>query len=407
MNLLVLSESLWPIGSGGELATYLYAKYLREEGINVKVIVRDDVRCPEWGDLECYDIKGFGVGKYCCLYPTSKRLTEKLFKWSDIVYFTGLFHLIPLARAMGKPTVVHLHSYFPSCPIGSLHTLRRNFVCKPDSRKCTGCIWYFERVHLRPSRYALASVLLNSSIGKVFPHLLKYVDALVFVSNAQKNLFLKHCPSIVRSYVNYNPLPNLTYVPVEGDDIGYFGGLSPLKGFDTLLKAWLRIHRKHQARICATKMGALAGLKSLDEAGISTHQILDKGLFDDIYRRIRCVVFPSIWEEPLPYVVSEALLRGRLLVASRVGGVPEMLDDLDGFFMVEPNDVNALSDALDSVLSMSRETVVELGMKNREGMLRKFNNQKSVNELIKVFEGTFGFVGQPSYPTHSSPYVAS
>lgn len=39
MNVLILSEKLWPEGSGGELATYLYTKLLIENDVDVKVAI--------------------------------------------------------------------------------------------------------------------------------------------------------------------------------------------------------------------------------------------------------------------------------------------------------------------------------------------------------------------------------
>ena len=386
MNLLILSESLWPRGSGGELATYLYAKYLCKGGIDVKVLVKDIVHCPEWAGLDCYNLKGFGAGKYFWLSASSRTLVERLFRWSDVVYFTDLYDLIPLAKAMGKTTVAHLHSYFPSCPIGSHHTLRKNRECEPNGRECIKCIWNFEKAHLKSSKYAASSAFFNSITSDFFPFLLKNVDAIIFVSKAQRELFFKYFKTKVPSYVNYNPLPELSYLTIEGDGVGYFGGLSPLKGFDVLLQAWLNIHSRHQSSLFATKMGQLSKSGALTKAGISSYQILDNSMLDNIYRGIRCVVFPSVWNEPLPYVVSEALLRGRFLVASRVGGVPELLDGLSGFFMVEPNDANALSAALDNVLSMSRLDAIELGFKNRQEILRKFDNERITKGLIDILE---------------------
>ena len=390
MNVLVLSKTIWPEGSGGELATYLYAKLLTQEGLDVKIVARSISYFKAWNGLSIHSIPALGSGKYT-IVPMPKRLKE-LLQWSEVVYFTDLFHLIPLVKhAFKKPIVVHLHSYFPACPIGSLYNLKENSVCEPDKRDCARCIWCYERGYLRPSKQALASILLNSTVGKYFHSFLKLADALIFVSKAQKDLFLKHVSNFsISSYVICNPLPELSYMPPQGDNLGYFGGLSPLKGFHILLKAWSKVHYKRRARIYATKMGELASLESLRKVGIIPYGRLDEKSYEDVYRKIKAVIFPSIWQEPLPYVVIEALLRGRLLVASRVGGVPEIAEGLKSIFMVEPNDIDSLADALDQVLLMDRDEAIELGLKNREGILRRFDNRRSVNELIRIFEKVVG-----------------
>ena len=73
-------------------------------------------------------------------------------------------------------------------------------------------------------------------------------------------------------------------------------------------------------------------------------------------------------------------------MASNVGGVSEIIRGLSGVLMTEPNDVDGLAGALDQAISIDRSKAIELGLKNRESILKKFDNQRSVSELIRVFE---------------------
>jgi glycosyltransferase involved in cell wall biosynthesis len=45
-----------------------------------------------------------------------------------------------------------------------------------------------------------------------------------------------------------------------------------------------------------------------------------------LHERAWGLLFPSTWEEPLPYAVVESALLGTVPVASRVGGVPEIVE---------------------------------------------------------------------------------
>jgi len=387
MNVLILSGSIWPEGSGGELATYLYTKLLIENDVDVKVAISSTPNYfKAWSELPIYKIPVLGYGKYT-IVPMFKKLRE-LFEWSDIVYCTDFFPIIPLIKqAFKKPVVAHIHSYFPACPIGSLYNLKEDSTCKPDDKNCSKCIWYYERAYMKPFSQASISMLLNSTIGKGFLNLVMLADALVFVSNAQRDLFLKHAPNLPRqSYVIYNPLPDIPYIPVEGDDLGYFGGFSPLKGFHVLVKALSKIRNERKAMLYATKMEGLVDLDLFARIGIVPYGILDNDSYENVHRKVKIVVHPSIWQEPLPYVVIEALLRGRLLVASHVGGVPEIIRGLSGVLMTEPNDVDGLAGALDQAISIDRSKAIELGLRNRESILKKFDNQRSVNGLIRILE---------------------
>ena len=52
------------------------------------------------------------------------------------------------------------------------------------------------------------------------------------------------------------------------------------------------------------------------------------------------LVVPSIWPENSPFVIQEALLSGVPVVASRIGGIPELVDDGRNGLLFEPRDVD-------------------------------------------------------------------
>jgi glycosyltransferase involved in cell wall biosynthesis len=61
------------------------------------------------------------------------------------------------------------------------------------------------------------------------------------------------------------------------------------------------------------------------------------------------VALPSLWPENFPTVALEALQAGRPLIASRVGGLPELVGEDNGA-LVPAGDAAALADALERVL---------------------------------------------------------
>ncbi len=77
------------------------------------------------------------------------------------------------------------------------------------------------------------------------------------------------------------------------------------------------------------------------------------------------VVVPSLWPENQPYAVLEAQLLGRTVVASRVGGVPELIDHGRDGLLVEPGQAVALADAVRSVLN-DRAAARERGARARK-----------------------------------------
>src|SRR5437867_10466493 len=67
------------------------------------------------------------------------------------------------------------------------------------------------------------------------------------------------------------------------------------------------------------------------------------------------LVFASVQEEPFPYVVLESMLAGVIPIASRVGGVPEMVQGTFAERLLYPRrQARALTECLDWILSLSK-----------------------------------------------------
>ena len=137
----------------------------------------------------------------------------------------------------------------------------------------------------------------------------------------------------------------------------YVGNWVPEKGVDVLVEAVGRLKERGRSDLLLALLGsgplepALHGI--VEKLGIANQvrfcgrkphaEIPDWMAASDLF----CL--PSL-REGCPNVVLEALSCGRPVVASRVGGVPELLDEATGV-MAPPGDADALAAALDSTLN--------------------------------------------------------
>ena len=95
-----------------------------------------------------------------------------------------------------------------------------------------------------------------------------------------------------------------------------------------------------------------------------------------LHSRAYALLFPSIWESPLPYVVLESMLMGTIPIAARTGGVPEVVVGSpaeDYLFM--PGDVYEFMDKIGAVLTQSKDYLLDVGVKLREHVLKLFNTE--------------------------------
>jgi len=400
MNILFLSEIFYPHGSGAELATFLYADLLSKANINVSVITNRFAGEPEVskrGSLTVYRLSLFersGTVKYSILKRFDvlfSSFMRKMMKCADVVYIPRFwFSAITIAKTQKKPVITHLHDYIPICPVSNLYNETKATVCDCNSIICPPrCIYDYEKTHGRNLGETLTSVILNLSIGHHLPKLIKLSDAIVCVSKVQRNIIVEREQSLRdRTYVVYNPYPNFSDMRASGDDFGYFGGPDILKGFKVLYQAMLHLNNagSKSVKIHSTKFQTTNEqvARALTKLGFLLYRKLDKDDFEKVYRNIRAVVVPSVWHEPWPYVVVEALVRGRFVIASSMGGIPEQVDGCHGVMLFKAGDYRELADSLEFVDGLKREEIIDLGSQNREAFLKKFDNESSIRGFINI-----------------------
>lgn len=400
LNVLFLSELFYPHGGGAELATYLYAKLLSEEGINVVVVTNRFGEEPEIfkkQNLVIYRLPLFEKAtstKYSILEKVDvlfSSFMKKLIKEADVVYIPRFWYsAIPLVKLYKKPVVVHLHDYIPICPLSNLYNMLEGKICAGRKKFCPfGCIYAWERKRGRSSLETMYSIALNSTVGAFLGKFLRLCDAVICVSETHRNIIVKADPSLrEKTYKIYNPLPNVEYMDVDGDDFGYFGGPNYLKGFHILYQAakWISINKRRIINIYATNFAQTQNTiwDMLCKNGFILYSRLNGKEYKNLFRKIRCVIVPSIWQETFSYVVVEALFRGRLVIASKIGAIPEVTSGCPGAFLFSVGSFKELVARLLYVKDMDRETIVDLGIKNREIMKRRFNNKKTLQEFMNL-----------------------
>lgn len=92
----------------------------------------------------------------------------------------------------------------------------------------------------------------------------------------------------------------------------------------------------------------------------------------------------SRWEG-LPYTIIEAMMAGLPVVATRVGGVPELVEDRITGFLVPTRDPKALAAAIQRLLD-DPELRKRMGQAGREKVLKEFTLDRMLAETQKVYE---------------------
>ncbi|MCB9777308.1 MAG: glycosyltransferase [Alphaproteobacteria bacterium] len=289
----------------------------------------------------------------------------------------------PLRRA-GVPVVWTVHDYELICPSGHLYV---------DGAPCERCRGhhYLQAVHHRckwdrtlPSAAVALEKALHHRLG-----VWDRVDRFLCPSRWLADTLVRFGVRADRVTVLPNPLDPSGLAGEEeararGSGWLYAGRLAEEKGVRDLLEAARRLPG-HRLRICGggplldEVRAAAARLPQVEVLGpLPRPKLLEE------LRSAAVVAVPSRWPENLPYAVSEAQALGRAVVASHIGGIPELVTDgVDGR-LVPPADPAALAAAVGALLADPARAAA-LGAAGRARVARTLDPDRHVGGVETVY----------------------
>ena len=110
---------------------------------------------------------------------------------------------------------------------------------------------------------------------------------------------------------------------------------------------------------------------------------LSRQEIDALQRAASVIVVPSRWEN-FPYVLLEAMMAARPVVAGRAGGIPEIIRDGENGLLVDPEDTQGWAEALIALLS-DPERARQMGLRAREDALDRFDPAKIAAQRETIY----------------------
>jgi glycosyltransferase involved in cell wall biosynthesis len=384
-KLLIISEKFWPNGGGAELATYLISKILSRH-YDVSILTSSKSFQANYAKISY--VPWLEADHKFALWLKiikNKDIIERIVRKHDIIYIPrASFPVIPLAKKLNKKVIVHLHDYIPIC-YNAIVTSN-----KVDSLR----VMKFELMeHGSIGRALIASFL--SPLNKLSKLWISKADRVICVSKKQAEIIAQQAPELARKLkVIYNPLPQIRFIK---KDIGnptllYLGGDSYVKGFYIFLKAanfLLKQNKKLKFLITGNLRKSSRELIDKLNRNNKAYILFGRLKYKDVLKlhsSAMALLFPSIWEEPLPYVVIESMLAGTIPIASNVGGVPEIVKETYAEkILFSPGDVDSLVRSIWKVQLLSKEQMLNVGIEMRKKVLERFNSKIIEDKLIESF----------------------
>ncbi len=209
--------------------------------------------------------------------------------------------------------------------------------------------------------------------------------------NPKKILVLRNAVDINRFKPNNGTKMRNKYGFKENETLLLFiGHLEPFKGIFELLDAFYEISKKNQ-NVKIIIIGEGHAEKKIKET-VAKYNLSDYITFtgkispetiQNFYQMADIFVLPS-YTEGLPLVVIEAMACGLPVVASCVGGIPEIVKNNINGFLVPPRNKEKLTQKLEFLIN-DEKLRKKFGEKSLEAIDDEFNIDKKINKFIKLY----------------------
>ncbi len=386
MKVLLLNDSSTPSG-GAELMTLSLRDGFRLRGHDARLFsstAKYGNQEPQ-ADYTCYGTTGslrtlnrvFNLSAYWQLRKTLKDFQP------DIVHVRMFLSqlsplILPLLREI--PCLYHAPWYETVCPTG--------LKLLPDHSVCRETYGYPCLRHRCVSPHAW--VILMSQL-KLWRQWKGAFNVVVTNSHAVKETFEEHDIGPVKVIWNGVEPRNDGSTWQARPTVVYAGRLAWEKGLLVLTQAFAKcVPKIPDAQLLIAGEGPIeksirdliAELGISENAKLLGHLTQDE--IDEQFSGAWVQALPSLTPEPFASSAIEGMMRGHAIIASNLGGFPEIIDDGISGHLIEPNDVDAWANALYSLLD-SPDTTRQMGQAGRNRALQKFDRESCIENFLELY----------------------
>ncbi|MFX1521836.1 MAG: glycosyltransferase family 4 protein [Promethearchaeota archaeon] len=429
MNICIATDLFPPEGGGSERSAYFLAKGLAKRGHNILVVM------PHFGQKTTYEKRKWfkiirfrylrasnvaffrNVAQNELLYLYMSQMLKKTIKnyKIELVHAQNILTVPPsiiAARKTKIPVIAHIRDYWPIC-------FRRSFM-RPNGSVCNGCNSK-NLINCIRLEGLLSSFFMPASIPYVFANmglkqlLLNRADHIIAISEAVRTLLLTRPPIAMLKYFSrlspqkISVIPNIMPVPsktltqselltmrhsynFDENDILilYVGQLTYGKGVLTLIQATKHLLQKNPSvKLIILGTGPLADHIKEINSDIG-EQLRYYGFFSydkvlKFYQMADIVVVPSIWPEALGRVNLEAMALGRPVIATNVGGIPEIITHEKDGILVKPGDPKEIECALYRLIT-DPDLRFHIGLEGRKTIEQRYNETIICNQTHNLYK---------------------
>ncbi len=306
----------------------------------------------------------------------------------DICHMHNIYHhispsVLGVLHDRKIPTVLTLHDLKIACP--EYHMLSSGRICE----RCRGG----NRVNviinkcIKDSYILSGLIFIEDLLHRILKSYSNKVDKFIVPSRFYLEKFSEwgwdrekfaYIPNFIDTSLfqpSFNP----------GKEFVYFGRLSKEKGISTLIQAAAKANVRLKIIGSGPDEHALKQLSATLESKVTFAGYMTGKLLHETIRSSRAVVLPSEWYENAPLSVLESYALGKPVIASSIGGIPELVLEGETGTIFNPGDVDQLAAALDFYHNQPDRFLAEQGRTARTWVEDEFSREKYLKNICSLY----------------------
>jgi glycosyltransferase involved in cell wall biosynthesis len=336
--------------------------------------------------------------------PDSAKLVEeriKAFK-PDVMHVHNFFPLLSpavfyVANRLRIPVVMTLHNYRLVCPSALLYY---NGQVRTENLHKTFPLGAIRQKVYRDSAVQTASVVLTTGLHKMLGTWQQKVDKFIALTPGAAALFrdssLKLRPEQLAVKPNFTEDLGIGQEERENYFL-YVGRLTTEKGIDTLLKA-------HALQPFPLKIVGDGPLRPQVEQYASEHAGIDYLGFQnrpqvlELLKSARGLIFSSEWMETFGMTVIEAFSTGTPVIAAKIGGAEQLVEDGVNGLHYNPGQPTELAEKVQQLLR-EPSLASQLGKAARQSYEARYTPEANYRMLIDIYQQAIQAKKEPASTT--------
>jgi glycosyltransferase involved in cell wall biosynthesis len=307
----------------------------------------------------------------------------------DVAHFHNTFPLVSFSgyracRDSGVPVIQTLHNYRLLC--SNAQFFRDSGVCED----CLGTFATWRGIVNRCYRGSVtksALMTVMQSVGWSLNSWNTDVTRFIALTEFARQKYVQGGIDEGRIDVKPNFLdPDPGPGPGGGEYCLFVGRLTVEKGVETLLQAWDELDEAIQLRIVGD--GPMAPLvEQVAKTNPNVQWLGVQGLDEvlNLMKHADLLVFPSQWYEGMPRTIIESLAVGTPVLASDIGGLPEMVMPKFNGNLFPPGDHCSLARHVQEMFG-DAGTLPQFRVRAREVFQKLYSGTSNYQQLINIYE---------------------